>query len=164
LYRFARAPPIFFLKYDEFKRQEITMAYSSRLRLPYLTPTVWLLLALGGGAGFINGLLGTGGGILLVLVLQTYVRRHTSATAAAQAQRDVFATALSVMVPISVLSTVLYARGGSLDLGGFAPMILPTVLGGVLGAFLLDKLRLDWLKRLFSLLLLVSGVLMVVRV
>ncbi|MBO5898553.1 MAG: TSUP family transporter [Clostridia bacterium] len=140
------------------------MAHSSRLRLPYLTPTVGLLLALGGGAGFINGLLGTGGGILLVLVLQTYVRRHTNAAVAAEAQRDVFATALSVMLPISVLSTILYARGGTLDLGGFAPMILPTVLGGVLGAFLLDKLRLDWLKRLFSLLLLVSGVLMVVRV
>lgn len=139
------------------------MAHSSRLNLPYLTPTVWLLLALGGGAGFINGLLGTGGGILLVLVLGTYVRRHAVATDVAEAQRDVFATALSVMVPISVLSTILYARGGTLDLGGFAPMLLPTVVGGVLGALVLDKLRLDWLKRLFSLLLLISGVLMVVR-
>ena len=124
---------------------------------------VLFLALLGSLAGFINGLLGTGGGILLVLVLGTYVRRHAVATDGSEAQRDVFATALSVMVPISVLSTILYARGGTLDLGGFAPMLLPTVVGGVLGALVLDKLRLDWLKRLFSLLLLISGVLMVVR-
>ena len=140
------------------------MDHSPRARLPHLAPTVWLLLALGGGAGFINGLLGTGGGILLVLALRAYVRRRTGASdTSIEAQRDVFATALSVMVPISVFSTILYARAGSLALDGFAPMILPSVVGGLLGALLLDKLRLDWLKRLFSLLLLVSGVLMIVR-
>ena len=138
------------------------MISTSRIKLFPLAPTALLLLALGGGAGFINGLLGTGGGILLVLALRIYVRRHAG-EASAEAQRDIFATALSVMVPISVLSTFLYARAGTLELGGFAPMILPTVIGGLLGAWLLDRLRLDILKRLFSLLLIVSGVLMVIR-
>ncbi len=140
------------------------MQHLSRVKLPHIPSTAWLLLALGGGAGFLNGLLGTGGGILLVLALRALVCHRAEDAAAPMSQRDVYATALSVMLPISVFSTVQYARAGALDLSGFAPMILPTLLGGVLGALLLDKLRLDWLKRLFSLLLLVSGALMIARV
>lgn len=141
------------------------MIHTSRVKISHLAPTVGLLLALGGGAGFINGLLGTGGGILLVLALRGYGRRHRIGgdAVSAESQRDIYATALAVMVPISVFSTIQYARAGTLDLGGFAPMLLPTVVGGVLGGILLDRLKLDWVKRLFALLVLISGVLMIVR-
>ena len=140
------------------------MNHTTRTQFKRLTPTVWLLLALGGGAGFINGLLGTGGGILLVLALRAYNRRRrVGGVDTTEAQRDIYATALAVTVSISVFSTVQYARAGTLDLGGFAPMLIPTVVGGVLGGILLDRLRPDLLKRLFALLILVSGVLMIVR-
>lgn len=127
--------------------------------------TVLFLLLLGAGAGFINGLLGTGGGILLVYVMRTYARRHRTSDVQenASAQRDVYATALSTMLPISVFSAVHYARAGALDLQAFSPFLLPSVIGGLIGGWLLDRLGLDWLKRLFALLVLISGVLMIVR-
>ena len=123
------------------------------------------LLALGAAAGFINGLLGTGGGILLVYAMRWYAQRHRVNTEpdAAEAQRDVYATALAVMLPISIFSALHYARADALDLAAFSPMLLPSVAGGILGGILLDKLRLELLKRLFALLVLISGVLMLVR-
>ena len=123
-----------------------------------------LTLLLGAGAGFINGLLGTGGGIFLVFVLRRLARKaKPSDPLAREQERDVFAGALSVMLPISVFSSLHYARAGAMDLGAFSPLILPCIIGGVLGGFLLDRLSVDWLRRLFALLVLCSGVLMIVR-
>ena len=122
-----------------------------------------LTLLLGAVAGFINGLLGTGGGIFLVYALQAIAKRRTDAPAGQDATRDVYAGALSVMLPISVFSAIHYARAGALDLKAFSPLILPSVIGGVLGGFLLDRLGVRWLRRLFALLVLCSGVLMIVR-
>lgn len=123
-----------------------------------------LTLLLGAVAGFINGLLGTGGGIFLVYTLQAIAkRRRVGASLAQDAARDVYAGALSVMLPISVFSAIQYTRAGALDLKAFSPLILPSVLGGVLGGYLLDRLGVRWLHRLFSLLVLCSGVLMIVR-
>ena len=121
-------------------------------------PAFFLLL--GTAAGFLNGLLGTGGGIVIVYALGRALQKHRHR---ADDRRDVYATALSVMLPISAFSAVRYALGGSLDPVAFAPMLLPTVAGGLLGGILLDRLDLAHLKRLFGLLVLVSGILMIVR-
>ena len=131
----------------------------------YAGTTALFLLLLGAGAGFINGLLGTGGGILLVYVMRAYARRHSTndVQLTTSSQRDVYATALATMLPISVFSAVHYARAGALDLQAFSPLLLPSVAGGLLGGWLLDRLKLDWLKRLFALLVLISGILMIVR-
>lgn len=126
--------------------------------------TALFLLVLGAGAGFLNGLLGTGGGILLVYVLRGYAaRQHSTSLSTPGTQRDIYATALSVMLPLSVFSALHYARAGTLDFSAFAPMLLPTIAGGLLGGWLLDRLKLAWLSRLFALLVLVSGILMIVR-
>jgi uncharacterized membrane protein YfcA len=53
--------------------------------------------------------------------------------------------------------------GGSLQPSDFAPMLIPTIAGGLIGGILLDKLDLSYLKRLFGLLVLLSGILMIVR-
>ncbi len=126
---------------------------------------VLFLIVLGAAAGFVNGLLGTGGGIVLVYVMRRYTKLYPtqSALTSNKAQRDVYATALSVMLPVSVFSAFHYVRAGALDFSAFSPMLMPSVIGGVLGGWLLDKLRLSWLKRLFALLVLVSGILMIIR-
>ena len=51
-------------------------------------------------AGIVNGLLGSGGGILLLPVL----RRHAKT-------KDAFASALFCILPLSALSCFLYAKG-----------------------------------------------------
>ncbi len=126
---------------------------------------VLFFLSLGGIAGVLNGLLGTGGGIILVLVLSRKVKQASPffGQEAGLTPRDIYANALSVMLPISVLTAFRYASGNALNIASFAPLILPSVIGGLFGGFLLDRLKLSLLKALFSALLLVSGILMIVR-
>ena len=139
------------------------MSSTRSARLPRVSSTALFLLLLGAAAGFLNGLLGTGGGIVLVYVMQWYRRRRGGPHVLPDQARDVYATALAVMLPISIFSSFHYANAGALDFNAFAPMLLPSVVGGILGGWLLDRLKLDLLKRLFALLVLISGILMIVR-
>ena len=115
-----------------------------------------LLLAAGGIlAGFINGLLGAGGGIIIVFVLSKLLKEGDS--------RDVFANALCIMLPLSVVSCIVYVSKGSVSLDGFAPFIAPALVGGLLGALLLCKINTVFLKKLFAILVAVSGILLLFR-
>ena len=116
-----------------------------------------LYLILGGlAAGFANGLLGAGGGIIIVWILQKAIGDLTGDP------RDVFANALAVMLPISAVSTLSYAVAGNLPKGDISRFILPGVLGGLVGAYLLDKISVDSVKTLFCVLVILSGIIMVV--
>ena len=124
-----------------------------------LSGDAFFLLLLGAAAGFLNGLLGAAGGVILIFFLAKYSRAHQNALA----PRDVYATALCVLLPLSLLSFLRYRAAGVLDPQTFFPFILPALVGGVGGALLLDRLPLWLVRRLFSVLLLCSGVLMLVR-
>ena len=115
------------------------------------------LLLLGGlAAGFLNGLLGAGGGIVIVWILEKALRDEV------ESPRDIFANALAVMLPISAVSAVSYALSGGLPKGNITRFLIPAVLGGLLGAFLLDKLKTATVKTLFCFLVILSGILMVI--
>ena len=126
---------------------------------------VLLLLTLGVSAGFINGLLGTGGGILLVLAFSRAAERSDSERTVSLplTRRDAYANALCVMLPISLFSALRYIRAGAIDPIAFSPFIPPSILGGLLGGILLDRLKVSWLRVLFSVLILISGVFMILR-
>ena len=103
------------------------------------------------GAGAVNGLLGTGGGILLLFVL----RRHAAA-------QDAFASALVCILPLSALSLWLYCQNGTVNWNTLLtrdtlPYLLGAVPGGMLGAHLLDRMKVSVLQLLFAALLLFSG-------
>ena len=117
-----------------------------------------LLLILLGGllAGFINGLLGSGGGIIIVFLFSLITKDKSDA-------HDVFANTLCVTLPISIVSCAVYLLNGSLDIKGFSPFILPAVSGGLMGGFLLDKINTVLLKRIFALLIMISGILLVLK-
>ena len=117
---------------------------------------VLLLLLLGWCGGFLNGLVGAGGGILLVYGLRRLLRREGEG-------REIYVTALAVMLPLSALSAWRYAQGGALPLQPLGVILLPAVAGGLLGAWLLPRLQPRTLARIFSAVVLISGVLMVVR-
>ena len=118
--------------------------------LPQSLCALCLSAAVGFGAGIVNGLLGTGGGILLLFVL----RRHADT-------KDAFATALACILPLSVLSVILHLRNGSLPpdiLSADAlPYLIGAVPGGLLGAYLLDRIKPTVLQFIFAALLLFSG-------
>jgi len=108
-------------------------------------------------AGIANGLLGAGGGIVAVFAFSYFLRSGE------YERRDLYANALCVMLPISAVSCIRYALAGHLVSEGFGVYALPAVLGGLLGGILLGRLRASLLKKLFGLLVIYSGVLLIIK-
>ena len=108
-------------------------------------------------AGFANGLLGAGGGIVAVFAFARFLRSGE------YERRDLYANALCVMLPISAVSCLRYAAAGHLVTEGFGWYALPAILGGVVGGILLGRLRASLLKKIFALLVIYSGVMLIVR-
>lgn len=115
-----------------------------------------VLLFGGLAAGFLNGLLGAGGGIVIIWILEKAMGDIT------RDSRDIFANALAVMLPISAVSTITYAISGSLPTEDITRFVLPAILGGLFGAFLLDKISTAAVKTLFCFLVILSGIMMVI--
>lgn len=125
------------------------MERSKRISLP-------VLLLCGAAAGFINGLLGAGGGVVLVFVL--------AAVLGAEADpRDVYATALAVTLPVTALSAWRYGAAGSLDVTGFLRLLLPATVGGAVGGWLLDRMDTQLTKKIFAAVVIFSGLSMLFR-
>ena len=113
------------------------------------------LVLVGLAAGLVNGLLGAGGGILIVFGLTPLLGRDT------ESRRDIFANALCVMLPVSVVSLINYTAAGHLPQADFAPILIPCVVGGLAGALLLDRVNTTVLQRLFALIVIWSGAAMI---
>lgn len=104
---------------------------------------------LGGvGVGLLNGLLGAGGGMVLVPLLQALGVRD----------RQSHATSLAIIVPLSLLSAAIYWWRGWVAPAQALPYLLPGLLGAVAGGWLLGRLPVRWLKLAFGLLLLWGGI------
>ena len=115
-------------------------------------------LLLGGViAGFANGLLGAGGGIIIVVIFSRLLSAQT------EDKNDIFANALCVMLPLSLLSYAIYWSRGHIGTEGFGVFIIPALLGGALGGLLLGKLKAVFVRRLFASLVIISGILLAVR-
>ena len=119
------------------------MEQTKRISLP-------VLLLCGAAAGFINGLLGAGGGVVLVFVLAAALGHEADG-------RDVYATALAVTLPVTLFSVWRYAAAGTLEVGGFSRFLLPAVLGGAFGGWLLDRIDVRLTKKIFAGIVIVSG-------
>jgi uncharacterized membrane protein YfcA len=110
----------------------------------------WLAPALAGAAaGAANGLFGGGGGMLLVPLL---VRK------CGLTQRQAFATSVAVILPLCVLSSVLYFLRGGLELTAALPYLVGGLVGGWVGGKVFRKVNMTWLRRGFALLILYGGV------
>ena len=102
--------------------------------MKFLKNPLTLLIIGGICAGFVNGLLGAGGGILVVLGLRALYGKKKEGTHA------VFASAIAVMLPLSAFSAWQYAQKGGLPPFSFLGLALPAALGGMAGALLLKKI------------------------
>ena len=112
---------------------------------------VILSIVIGALIGFINGFLGAGGGVLLVPFL-TYVLKEETKVA--------HATAVLIMLPISVISAVIYIVKGEFNFAVTLPVFIGSVVGGTVGALLLKKLNSWIITLIFSLVLIASGIYM----
>lgn len=102
----------------------------------------------GAAVGAVNGLLGGGGGMLAVPILQR----------AGLCERAAHATAIAVIAPASLLSGLVYLFMGLVPLSLLTPVALGVFFGGILGAKLLNTLPLKAISLLFELIMLTAGV------
>lgn len=109
----------------------------------------WILVIFGALAGFINGFLGGGGGVLVVSILLTVM---------ALPQKNAQATALLIILPLTIVSAVVYLFKGVVDWEPTLWATVGVVLGGVVGALLLSKLKSDVIKIIFSVVLILGGI------
>jgi uncharacterized membrane protein YfcA len=135
------------------------------MKKPAHTALPWLLLGLTGvSAGLLNGLLGAAGGILLVALLPRLTPPAALYPPAVplgthHERRDILATAMTVMLPVSAVSGVFYWFGGIRpDPTLLLLLVIPAAAGGLMGAKLLGKLPDRVLKKIFAALVVVAGV------
>ena len=99
-------------------------------------------------AGLLNGLFGSGGGVVAVPLLE---RSELE-------QRKCHATSVVLIFVLSLFSTVMYALKGSLDVSTALEFVPAGLLGAFVGASLLKKIKNNALKRVFGALILISAI------
>lgn len=112
------------------------------------------ILLFGALIGIVNGFFGGGGGMIVVPVLNKLFGLN---------QKQAQATALFVILPISLVSTAVYMYNNSINFSSGWPVILGIVLGGVVGALLLNKIKNNVLKGIFVFFMALSGVVLLIR-
>ena len=100
-------------------------------------------------AGGVNGFLGTGGGIILILTLSLLTKNE---------KKDIFAQALCATICFSFIGIFAYYKAGAIDFDLLRKISLPTLLGGFFGAFLVNRLKTKWLNIIFALIIIYSGI------
>lgn len=109
----------------------------------------WQVFLFGALIGIINGFFGGGGGMIVVPLLNKVFGLE---------QKEAQATALFVILPISLASTIVYLCYHSVSFASGWPVILGIIAGGVLGAKLLNKLKNEVIKYIFVFFMLLGGV------
>lgn len=100
-------------------------------------------------AGVLSALVGIGGGILKVLAMDRLMRLPFK----------VSTTTSNFMLGVTAAaSTVVYFQQGQVDASIAGPVALGALVGAVAGARVLPRVRTPWLRRVFAIVVIVSGV------
>lgn len=96
-------------------------------------------------AGLLNGLFGAGGGLILVPLFISWVHLE---------EKQAFATSIAVILPLSIVSYVLFCVQGGSVWSEALPYLLGGIVGGALSITLFRNISSQWLHRLFGILIL----------
>ena len=102
--------------------------------------------------GFINGVFGSGGGTLLVPILNNLlkVEEHKS-----------HATALAIIIFLSTTSSIIYISKGTYDIKLTIQAAIGSIIGGIIGAKLLCKVTGKFLRISFGIVMIIAALRMV---
>ena len=132
--------------------------YTSKLKSKNkLTISRILLLIIGGIAiGFVTGLFGGGGGMLLVPLLVGVGLLD---------EKSAHATSIAVILPVVISSMIVYLAGGVTTSNEIAsPVVIGVLVGGLVGSMLLNKLSKGALRVVFYVVMISAGIrMMMVR-
>ncbi|MDR0850535.1 MAG: sulfite exporter TauE/SafE family protein [Christensenellaceae bacterium] len=111
----------------------------------------FIMLLAGLVVGLLNGLFGSGGGMICVPILKRFGLE----------QKKAQATAMFVILPISIASMIIYITRGGFNFGANIFIITGVILGGIVGAKLLNKMNNNVVGIIFAVLMLAAGIRMV---
>jgi len=111
------------------------------------------LIAAGTVSGFLNGLFGSGGGVLAVM----FLRKLTGD------EKKAHASATLMILIMSVVSFALYLINGSVDVATGWTFIPGGVAGAVVGAIFLKKVNSEALRKIFGAVIVISGIVMLIK-
>jgi uncharacterized membrane protein YfcA len=102
--------------------------------------------------GLINGIFGSGGGTILVpcLVFLMGIEDHKA-----------HATAISIILPLSIISSFIYFSHDITDLGLTLKVAAGSVAGAVVGSFMLNKFSVKALRKIFGIFMIIAAIRMV---
>ena len=104
-------------------------------------------------AGLVNGLLGAGGGMLIVPILKKCGIN----------QRSTHATSVCIILPMCLLSAVIYLINGKVTVSDALPYLPFSILGASIGALILSKISQNVLRKLFGIFMLWAAVQLLLR-
>lgn len=120
--------------------------------------TFFLIAVLSFLAGVVGGLFGTGGGILIVFLYSRIYKDTPDFD-----RKDIFAMTVLTVAIMSASSLFLYIKDGAVTSSDILPTLFPAAIGGLIGAFLLDKVKTVWLNRVFAVLIIYAGATLIFR-
>lgn len=103
----------------------------------------------GAAAGAANGLFGAGGGMILVPLLTRW---------AGLEDKKAFATSISIIAPLCLVSIAVYCIQGSMDFMQALPYLIGGFFGGLIGGKLFQKVPAKFLHRALGIIILYGGV------
>ena len=109
----------------------------------------WKYVVPGALGGLANGLFGSGGGLFLVPLMTRWSKLE---------ERKAFATSVAIILSLSIVSSVVYFTKGALDFSTAWPYLLGGGIGGVISGLVFQKVPLNFLRRIFGLLILYGGI------
>jgi len=102
--------------------------------------------------GLVNGLLGIGGGTILIPAMIFLL---------GEKQHKAHGTSLAIILPTAVISALIYYFHDNLDLNLTLKVVSGAVIGGYLGAKLMNHIPAKSLKKLFGIFMVIAGLRMV---
>lgn len=78
-------------------------------------------------------------------------------------QRKAQANAIAVILPISIVSCIMYLMRGDVKIDDALPFLPGGIIGAVVGTFLLSKLPTKLLKKIFAAFMIWAGVRLLMR-
>ena len=112
----------------------------------------WKEVLIGFGTGILNGLFGAGGGSVLVPLSEKFLDME---------EHHAHATAIPVILIMSLVSSFLYVRRGFFDFKIWLFVSIGGLVGGFVGAKLLKKVPQKWLKVGFGAVICVTAIKMI---
>lgn len=122
-------------------------------------PMLAALLAAGAAGGLLAGLLGVGGGIVIVPVLDLAL--VSAGVDPAVAMHVAVATSMATIVPTSISSSRSHARRGSIDFAVVRRWSLPIVIGALAGSLVASSVDARVLAGVFGTVALLAALKMV---